>query len=87
MRKVKRRHPFRGIISGLLLGVSFFLFSIIYGIVFLGDLTPWVMFGLGLLIGIAFIFVPAPWGRKPPPQPTVPPAPSASTGGAGASGA
>lgn len=70
MRQRKVRHPWRGIISGLILGVGLGLMSIAYGINTLGDLTPWVGLLVGLVIGIALVFVPRPWGRQAAPPET-----------------
>ncbi len=67
MRQRRRRHPWRGIIFGLILGLGLGLMSIIYGINTLGDLTPWVGVLVGLVLGILLIFVPRPWGRRSAP--------------------
>jgi drug/metabolite transporter (DMT)-like permease len=64
----KKRHPIMGIFFGLLLGVGLGLMAIIYGLYFAGPMTPWLLVGLGILIGIVMVFVPRPWGRKPRPQ-------------------
>lgn len=64
----KRRHPFRGIIGGLLLGVGLAIMAIVYGINTLGMLTPWVALLIGLAIGILLVFVPRPWGRRRPAE-------------------
>jgi hypothetical protein len=62
-------HPFRGIIGGLFLGLGLALATIIYGITTLGAITPWVALGVGLIIGIVFIFIPSirKGRRKAPP--------------------
>ena len=62
----KRRHWLRGIIGGLLLGLGLALASIVYAFNAFGPLTPWVMVLIGLVIGILFVFLPAPWRRKRP---------------------
>ncbi len=67
MLKRTRRHPWRGLIFGLILGIGLGLMSIIYGINTLGDLTPWAGVLIGLILGILLIFVPRPWGRSAPP--------------------
>jgi drug/metabolite transporter (DMT)-like permease len=64
----KRRHWIRGIFGGLLFGLGLGLASIVYAFNFAGPLTPWVMVLIGLAIGILLVFVPRPWGRKPPPK-------------------
>ena len=66
----KRRHWLRGIIGGLLLGLGLALASIVYAFNALGPLTPWAMVLIGLVIGILFVFLPAPWRRKRPPATT-----------------
>lgn len=42
--------------------------AIIYGLYFLGPLTPWILVAVGVLLGLLISFVPRPWGRKPPPM-------------------
>lgn len=66
----KRRHWFRGIIGGLLLGLGLALASIVYGLNMFGAVTPWVMLLIGLVIGLVFVFLPAPWRRRRPPAAT-----------------
>jgi hypothetical protein len=66
MRMVKKRHPFRGLFFGLLLGLGLGLMAIIYGLYFLGPLTPWILVVLGILLGLLMSFVPRPWGRRDP---------------------
>ena len=62
----KKRHWFRGILGGLILGLGLGLASIVYSFNALGPLTPWILVLVGLVLGILLIFVPRPWGRKPP---------------------
>ncbi len=64
----KRRHWFRGILGGLLLGFGLAIGSIVYAFNALGPLTPWILVVAGILIGILLIFVPAPWGRRRRPM-------------------
>ena len=64
----KRRHWLRGILGGLLLGIGLGIGSIVYALSVFGPPTPWIMILVGLVIGILLIFVPRPWGRKPPPR-------------------
>jgi len=66
----KRRHWFRGIIGGLLLGLGLGVASIVYAFNALGPLTPWILVLVGLVIGILLVLVPRPWGRKRPPART-----------------
>lgn len=71
----KHRHWLFGILGGLLLGVAFWLGTIIYSINTLGVATPWVALVIGLVIGVLMIFVPSRKARRarrmgPPPAPT-----------------
>ena len=63
----KQRHWIRGIFGGLLLGLALGLGSIVYSFGALGPLTPFILIGVGLIIGVLLIFVPRPWGRRSPP--------------------
>lgn len=67
MIKRKRRHPFLGLLFGLLLGLGLGLMAIIYGWYFIGPLTPWILVSLGVVVGLVMAFVPRPWGRSGPP--------------------
>lgn len=64
----KRRHPFRGLFFGLLLGLGLGLMAIIYGFYALGPLTPWILLILGMVFGLLVAFLPRPWGRRQPPE-------------------
>jgi hypothetical protein len=66
----KRRHWFRGILGGLLLGIGLAIASIVYALPLFGPLTPWIMVLVGLVIGILLVFVPRPWGRRARPPAT-----------------
>ena len=66
MRMRKKRHPFRGLFFGLLLGVGLGLMAIIYGLYFLGPLTPWILVIVGIVFGLLMSFVPRPWGNRDP---------------------
>ena len=56
----KRRHPIRGAVSGLLLGLGAALVTIIYGINVLGPLTPWLVVLAGVVVGLLVaLFVPS----------------------------
>jgi len=63
----KKRHPILGLFFGLLLGLGLGLMAIIYGLYFIGPLTPWILVILGVVIGLVMAFVPRPWGRSRPP--------------------
>ena len=49
------------------LGLGLGLMAIIYGLYFIGPLTPWILVILGVVIGLVMAFVPRPWGRSRPP--------------------
>jgi uncharacterized YccA/Bax inhibitor family protein len=55
----KHRHPIRGILGGLFLGLGLAILSVVYGINVAGAITPWVMLAIGLLIGILLIYTPS----------------------------
>lgn len=63
----RKRRPIMGLFFGLLLGLGLGLMAIIYGIYFAGPMTPWLLVGLGVVVGLLMSFVPRFWGRKPPP--------------------
>jgi peptidoglycan/LPS O-acetylase OafA/YrhL len=67
MRQRRVRHPWRGVISGLILGIGLGIMSIVYGINPLGDLTPWVALVIGVVLGVLLVFLPRPWGRGAAP--------------------
>ena len=75
MIKRKKRHPIMGLFFGLLLGLGLGLMSIVYGVYFAGQLTPWLLVVLGVLIGLAMALLPRPWGRKAPPTMAPPASP------------
>lgn len=60
----KRRHPWRGILGGILFGLAMALGSIVYAFNGFGPLTPWILLLVGIAIGVLLIFVPRPWGRR-----------------------
>ncbi len=66
----KKRHPIRGLISGLIFGLGLGLMAIVYNFYALGDFTPWILVIVGVVLGFALSFVPRPWGRKPAPTST-----------------
>lgn len=66
----KKRHPWRGLFFGLLLGLGLALMAVLYGWYFAGPLTPWLLLLLGVVIGLLMVFVPRPWGRRQPPVAT-----------------
>jgi hypothetical protein len=66
-RLVKKRHPWRGLFFGLLLGVGLGLMAIIYGWYWVGQYTPWLLVVVGIVFGLLVSFVPRPGGDKAPP--------------------
>ncbi len=68
MIKRNKRHPFRGLFFGLLLGLGLGLMAIIYGWYFIGPMTPWILVVAGVVIGLVMAFVPRPWGRGRRPE-------------------
>lgn len=65
----KHRHPIRGIFGGLLLGLGLALATVVYSINAAGPMTPWIAFVIGLVVGIALVFVPSiRKGRPSRPQ-------------------
>jgi threonine/homoserine/homoserine lactone efflux protein len=68
------RHPIRGILGGLCLGLGLAILSVVYGINVAGAITPWVALIVGLLIGILLIYMPSiRKGRRQPPATYVAP--------------
>jgi hypothetical protein len=63
----RKRHPWRGLFFGFLLGLGLGIMAIIYGIYVLGPLTPWILVVVGVVIGLLVAFLPRPWGRGSPP--------------------
>lgn len=64
----KRHHPWRGIFGGLLLGIALAIGSVTYSFAAFGPLTPWILLLLGIVAGLALIFVPRPWGQRRRPR-------------------
>jgi hypothetical protein len=57
MVRRKEHHPIRGIVGGLLLALG--LGSIVYSFNELGVVTPWALVAVGIVIGVAVVFVPS----------------------------
>lgn len=69
---VARRHPIRGALYGILLGVGLALLVIGRKIVNLDSVVPIVLLVVGIVIGIAWgMFAPAKKPKGPPPAPRV----------------
>jgi hypothetical protein len=67
MIEKKHRHPWRGLLFGLLFGLGLGLMAIVYGWYFLGNYTPWILVAVGVVLGLLVSFVPRPWGRSSAP--------------------
>jgi hypothetical protein len=61
---MRKRHPFRGLFSGLLLGLGAGIMTIVYGINTLGALTPWIVVVAGIVLGLAVAFIPSRKARR-----------------------
>lgn len=68
----KRRHWFRGLFGGILLGIGLAIGSIVYSFAAFGPMTPWIMIIVGVVIGLALVLVPRPWGQKKRPASPAP---------------
>ena len=74
--QVVRKHPVRGAIWGLLLGLGLAIYSILFAIIPWTDWLPLILVVLaGVVIGVAWAYL-AP-AKKPGPPPAAPPAPAA----------
>ena len=77
-----KRHPVRGLLSGLFLGIGISLLLLSYGIAFAGTATPFVPLVVLPILGVAWSLVaPVPGGGaaaaaaaglQPPPAPPPP---------------
>lgn len=64
-----KRHPIRGAIFGLLLGIGSAALLIMYAVIALGTLTPFVVIGLGVVVGVLWgLYGPAKGKRQLPPS-------------------
>lgn len=61
-----RRHPIRGLIFGLVLGLGAALLLISYSQIPLGIPTPWVVIAIGALVGLLVGIFGPPRGRSSP---------------------
>jgi hypothetical protein len=68
---VKERHPFRGFFGGLLLGLGVALLLIFAGFAPMGELTPWIILVLGVVVGLLVAFAGPTRGRRIPRHPVV----------------
>ena len=69
-RQVKKRHPWRGLFFGFVFGVGLLMMAILMGWYWLGQYTPWILLVLGIVLGFLISYLPRPWGKKQPPEPT-----------------
>ncbi len=58
-----KRHPIRGLVFGLLLGLGAALLLIAYSVVPLGVATPWIVIALGAIVGLLVGLFGPPRGR------------------------
>jgi hypothetical protein len=61
-----KRHPIRGFIFGLLLGLGVAMVLISYSIIPLGIATPWVVIAAGAIVGLLLGLFGPPRGRPKP---------------------
>jgi hypothetical protein len=55
-----KRHPFKAILSGILLGVGMMLLVMVYAKAPFGSITPWICLGSGVIAGLVLgLFGPA----------------------------
>jgi hypothetical protein len=72
-----KRHPVRGLLWGLLLGVGLTGLLILTNVVAIGTITPWVILIFCVLFGIAWgLFAPPKKAKGDPPLATEPLPPS-----------
>lgn len=75
-----KRHPIRGILWGILMGIGLAITAVGMKWAAIGTNGPFVFFGIGLVISVAWsLFGPAKAPKGPPPaaEPEVDPAPDA----------
>ena len=55
-----KRHPFKALLSGIMLGVGLMLLVMVYAKAPFGSVTPWVCLGSGIVAGLVLgLFGPA----------------------------
>jgi predicted lipid-binding transport protein (Tim44 family) len=59
-----RRHPIKGLIGGLLLGLGAAIMLVIYRVIAFGTNTPVVVVVVGVVVGLALSLFAPPRGRK-----------------------
>ena len=67
--KVKR-HPIRGALWGLMMGIGVALILINFAVIAFGTIVPWIVIGVFVVLGVLWgLFAPAkkPKGEPPPP--------------------
>jgi hypothetical protein len=88
-----KRRPIRGALWGLLLGIGVIALLVMYSVIAVGTLTPWVVLLAFIVLGALWgAFGPAKQTRDLPPSrvrsvPTATTAPGAAAGAAGAAAA
>jgi hypothetical protein len=74
------RHPFRGALAGLLLGIGLALVLFSFSVIALGTLAPLVVIGLGVVVGVVLALVVPARGASAAPADAVPPPAEAPPG-------
>ncbi len=73
-QQVVRKHPIRGAIWGLLLGLGLAIYSILFAIIPWTDWVPLILVVLaGVVIGVAWAYLAPAKKPGPPPAPSSPP--------------
>ncbi len=92
-RTRRKRYPVRGFFAGLCLGLGLAIMCVIYGKAAVGTLPPYLIIGLGVVVGVLWAYgapartrrggrraapsTPAPPPAEPPPGPPPPYTPTA----------
>ena len=63
MSESRKRHPIRGFVGGLFVGLGIALLLVLYGKIAFGTLTPYVIILAGVALGVVWAFV-APVRRR-----------------------
>ena len=67
------RHPIRGALYGLLLGLGIATYLVIFSVITFGWLVPVIVTMLGVVVGVAWSLFAPPKGTAPPVTPASPP--------------
>lgn len=58
------RHPIKGFFAGICLGVAVAILLVVYGVIALGTMTPYLVVVLGVVLGVAFAYGAPPRRRR-----------------------